>query len=217
LPARFTPMRLPDLEAVTVDGFGTLVELESPVTRLAGELEARGVHRSLPEVAEAFAAEASYYRRHAHRARDEKTLLQLREKCMVLFLHVLAASLEPHDFVEPFMESLVFRPVDGAVEALTVLREHGLKLAVVSNWDCTLAECLVGLGLLDMFDAVVSSAEAGAPKPAPRPFWLALERIGATPERALHVGDEQADQQGAEAAGMGFAPAPLATAVQRLM
>jgi len=209
-------MRLADLDAVTVDGFGTLVELESPVTRLADALEARGAHRSPSEVAEAFVEEASYYRRHAHGARDEETLAQLRQNCMAVFLHVLDASLKPHDFVEAFMESLVFHPAGGAVEALAALRERGLKLAVVSNWDCSLPEQLETLGLVDTFDAIVSSAEAGAPKPAPRPFWLALERIGAAPERALHVGDEPADEQGAAAAGMRFAPAPLSTAVAAL-
>src|SRR5262245_61910182 len=56
-PARFTPMRFADLEAVTVDGFGTLLELESPVPRLIDELVARGVDRSPSQVAEAFAAE----------------------------------------------------------------------------------------------------------------------------------------------------------------
>jgi HAD superfamily hydrolase (TIGR01509 family) len=86
----------------------------------------------------------------------------------------------------------------------------------VSNWDCSLPERLGELELLDSFDAVVTSAEAGAAKPAPRPFWLALERLGAAPERALHIGDELADEQGAAAAGMRFAPAPLSTALAAL-
>jgi HAD superfamily hydrolase (TIGR01509 family) len=209
-------MRLADLDAVTVDGFGTLVELESPVARLAAELEARGVLRSQDEVTEAFAEEAWYYRRHAERGRDEESLFQLRVNCMAVFLHVLAAPLDPEDFVEPFLAALVFRPADGAAEALAALRERGLKLAVVSNWDCSLPERLGELELLDSFDAVVTSAEAGAAKPAPRPFWLALERLGAAPERALHIGDELADEQGAAAAGMRFAPAPLSTALAAL-
>jgi FMN phosphatase YigB (HAD superfamily) len=38
---------------------------------------------------------------------------------------------------------------------------------------------------------------------------LALERLGVPPGRALHVGDEPADEEAARAAGMRFAWAPL--------
>jgi len=206
-------MLFADLDAITVDGFGTLVELDSPVQPLTDALEARGVRRSLPEVAEAFAVEAAYYRPRSHLARDSAGLKRLRRDCARIFLDALEAPLEPDAFVEPFMSSLVFRPADGAVEALASVRERGLKLAVVSNWDCSLRDRLKTLGLLDMFDAVVSSSDAGTPKPDPAPFRMALEQIGTEPHRALHVGDEPADEQGAAAAGMRFAPAPLSTAV----
>jgi putative hydrolase of the HAD superfamily len=209
-------MRFADLEAVTVDGFGTLLELESPVPRLVAELAVRGVERPPADVAEAFAAEAAHYRPRAHLADDAVALERLRLECVQVFLDVLAAPLEPHEFVEPFMTSIVFRTAEGAVEALATLREHDLKLAVVSNWDCSLPDRLETLGLSKSFDAIVSSAEAGAPKPEPRPFELALERLRAPADRALHIGDEDVDARGATAAGMRFAPAPLATAVAAL-
>src|SRR5204863_95186 len=57
------------------------------------------------------------------------------------------------------------------------------------------------------------TGEAGAPKPEPAVFLLALEQLGVAPARALHVGDEAGDEDGARAAGMRFAPAPLATAL----
>ncbi len=209
-------MRFADLDAVTVDGFGTLLELESPVPRLVEELAARGVKRSSPDVAGAFATEVAHYRPRAHLAGDAAALETLRLECAHVFLNALGAALEPHEFVEPFMASIVFRPAEGAVEALTTLRAHDLKLAVVSNWDCSLPERLEALGLARSFDAIVSSAEAGAPKPKPRPFELALERLRAPADRALHIGDEDVDVLGAAAAGMHFAPAPLATAVAAL-
>jgi len=210
-------MRFADLDAVTVDGFGTLIELESPLARLAEGLEAHGIHRSLPEVEEAFAAEVRYYRPHAHLARDERSLEHLRRDCVRVFLDALAAPLDPDDFVVPFLQALVFRPVAGATDALAVLRTHGLKLAVVSNWDCALPARLAEIGLHECFDELVTSAEAGAPKPEPLLFRLALERLGAVPERALHVGDEPDDELGARAAGMHFAPAPLSRAVAGLL
>jgi putative hydrolase of the HAD superfamily len=206
-------MRFVDLDAVTVDGFGTLVELEDPVEPLVGALGALGVRRSPPEVADAFAAEAAYYRPRSHLARDPTALKRLRHECVTVFLDALKAPLDPEEFVDAFMGALVFRPARGAVEALGALRERGLKLAVVSNWDCSLPDKLAELGLADWFEAIISSAEAGVPKPDPAPFRLALERLDARPERALHVGDEPADDQGAGAAGMRFAPAPLSSAV----
>ena len=100
----------------------------------------------------------------------------------------------------------------GAVETLDRLRGRGLDLAVVSNWDVGLTEHLERIGAGRLFSTVVTSAEAGAAKPDPAVFRLALERLGVEPARALHVGDEDEDEQGAAAAGMRFAPAPLATA-----
>ncbi|MET0939395.1 MAG: HAD-IA family hydrolase [Gaiellaceae bacterium] len=209
-------MRLAELDAVTVDGFGTLLELDSPVAPLVRALEERGVDRTPSEVARAFAAEARHYRRRAHTAPDGETLVALRRECVAVFLRGLAAPLEPQGFVDAFLAALVFRPAPGAVEALAVLQSSGLKLAVVSNWDCSLPERLAALGLLGHFEAVITSAEAGVPKPEPRAFLLALERIGVAASRTLHVGDEEADERGARAAGMHFAPAPLSIAVGTL-
>jgi HAD superfamily hydrolase (TIGR01509 family) len=67
-----------------------------------------------------------------------------------------------------------------------------------------------------LFEVVLTSAEAGAPKPEAPIFEEALERLGVSPTRALHVGDGQGDRDGASAAGMAFEPAPLATVPNRL-
>jgi putative hydrolase of the HAD superfamily len=105
-------------------------------------------------------------------------------------------------------------PEPGAVETLHSLRARGLELAVVSNWDVGLKEHLERLELASLFSAIATTAEAGAPKPEPAVFRLALERLGVDAERALHVGDEPGDEEGAAAAGMRFAPAPLARAFE---
>ena len=81
----------------------------------------------------------------------------------------------------------------------------------MSNWDIGLGDQLAQAGLGEL--PAVSSAEAGAPKPDPAVFLLAAERLGTRPERTLHVGDSDADEQGALAAGFRFAFAPLASVV----
>jgi putative hydrolase of the HAD superfamily len=204
-------MRFADLDAVTVDGYGTLLTLADPVPSLVRSLAEQGLDRDAGLVRTAFAAEVAYYRPEAVRGRDPETLAALRRDCTGVFLRAAGANLDPASFVDAFMAAIRFETVPGALETLATLRTRGLELAVASNWDVGLAEHLERLGIDGLFSAVVTSAEAGAAKPDPAVFRIALERLGVGPSRALHVGDEDEDRQGAVAAGMTFAPAPLAT------
>jgi putative hydrolase of the HAD superfamily len=81
-------------------------------------------------------------------------------------------------------------------------RQRGLKLAVVSNFDSRLPGLLEGLELAALVDTVVVSSSAGAAKPDPAPFRLALEALGVEPQEAWHVGDSEEDAAGAAAAGL---------------
>jgi FMN phosphatase YigB (HAD superfamily) len=206
-----------DVEAVTIDAFGTLVALRDPVPALQRALAERGVQRSEEEVRAGFAAEANFYIERSHEGRDEATLALLRRDCAAVFLDAAGAQLDPDEFAPAFIGSLEFEPVPGAADACRALAAHGLKLAVVSNWDVALRDHLSRLGLAKLVDAVVTSAEAGAPKPAPDIFRLALERLGAEAARTVHVGDSEADAEGARAACVRFEPAPLADAAARIL
>jgi FMN phosphatase YigB (HAD superfamily) len=208
--------RTAPLEAVTIDAFGTLVELADPVGPLRAALADAGVERSPAAVAAAFAREVAYYVPRAHEGRDAESLARLRRDCAGVFLAALDAGLDPRGFSPAFVGSLAFRALPGVPEALDALRGRDLGLACVSNWDVSLRDALAAAGLADRLDAIVSSAEAGAPKPDPRPFLLALERLGAEPARALHVGDRDVDRKGAAAAGLAFAPPPLSTLPRRM-
>ena len=87
--------------------------------------------------------------------------------------------------------------------ALAALRDRGLHLAIVSNFDGRLATICGALGLAAAFDAIVMSGRAGCAKPDPRIFRVALERLGVDGSAALHVGDsEHEDVDGARAAGI---------------
>ena len=207
-------MRFAELDAVTVDGFGTLVRLLDPVPELAQALRRRGIECDTELVRDAFAAEVAYYRPEAVSGRDPESLAALRLQCTRVFLDAARTTLEPSSFVDSFIGAIAFEPMPGALEAVAGLRARGLELAVVSNWDIGLAEHLNRIGAASYFSAIVTSAEAGAAKPDPSVFRLALERLGVEPGRALHVGDEPADEEGARAAGMRFAHAPLATAFE---
>jgi putative hydrolase of the HAD superfamily len=232
LPARFIQMRSADavrsvapvyaagraakIDLVTVDAFGTMVELVEPYDRLRAALAARGVQRDREAVAAAFSVEAAYYLPRSHEGRDAASLATLRRDCAGVFLAELEADVDPGEFAPAYVEALEFHPVHGAVAALTHLRSAGFVLACVANWDMSLGAHLATLGLSHLFAAVVTSAEAGAPKPDPRPFRLAIERVGIASARALHIGDSETDREGARATGLAFEPVPLATLPARL-
>ena len=205
-----------DFDAVTIDAFGTLVELENPVGRLQSALAERGVERDERSVAKAFAGEVEYYLVHKGEGRDEPSLADLRDRCSGVFLSGVAPELDAAEFAPAFVGSLVFRPLEGVVPALARLRRAGLELPCVTNWDIGIAEQLERAGLGEYLTAIVSSAETGAEKPDPRVFAEAVARLGAEPERTLHIGDDEADRIGAQGARLAFEPAPLATLPERL-
>ena len=96
---------------------------------------------------------------------------------------------------------------DGALKALSALREEGYTLAVVSNTMRTpgaiLRKILEAFGLLGCFSHVVFSDEVGVRKPDPAIFLGALRAVGGDPSTAIHVGDDGLlDVGGARAAGM---------------
>jgi putative hydrolase of the HAD superfamily len=199
--------------AVTVDAYGTLVTLRDPVPALQEALRAHGVERTHEQVESAFRAEVDYYVPRSHEGRDEATLALLRRDSAQVFLDAVGADLDAAAFARDLVAALEFEPIADAVAAVRELQRRGIPVTVVSNWDVGLHDHLRELGL-DL--PIVTSAEAGAPKPDPAVFRLALERLGARPEETVHIGDSDADREGAERAGMQFLGAPVATAVGRL-
>jgi putative hydrolase of the HAD superfamily len=203
-------MRFADLDAVTLDAFGTLVALRDPVPALLRSLDARGVERTVEEAETAFRDEVAYYRDHAIEGADEAGLADLRRRCAAVFLDSLHAAVEPNEFAPDLVAAIEFDLEPGVVETLSDLRARGLELAVVSNWDSSLATHLERVGLTRLVTEVVSSASVGIEKPDPAVFAEAVRRLRVDPARVLHVGDSPADEDGARAAGLHFAYAPLA-------
>jgi len=92
--------------------------------------------------------------------------------------------------------------VPEAPGVLDDLRHRGLRLAVVSNSNGTVAEILHAVGLAQYLDAIVDSAVVGVEKPDPRIFHHATAAVGVQPEEAVHIGDlYSVDVRGARAAG----------------
>lgn len=86
---------------------------------------------------------------------------------------------------------------------LNRLREQGLELGIISNFDSRLFPVMRGLGIADAFDTVTISSLAHAAKPSPRIFQVALEKHAVDPDEAVHVGDSLRDDvEGATKAGL---------------
>lgn len=187
---------------------GTLVALEPPAPRLVEELRRRwdlGVGEG--EAAAALAAEIAYYKEHHLEGRDAASLAELRERCAAVLHEALPAAARegttPAELVPALLASLRFRLLPSVAALLGAMRAAGLKLAVVSNWDVSLGEVLERLGVAELLDCVVTSAEVGAAKPDPAVFLRALELLELRPEEVVHVGDSpRLDVAGAEAAGI---------------
>jgi putative hydrolase of the HAD superfamily len=97
-----------------------------------------------------------------------------------------------------------FNPYPESEGVLEELKDLGLPLYVVSNWDVALPGVLEDLGWLRYFDGVVISAVVGSEKPDRAIFDEALRVAGVEPGRAVHVGnDGEADVWGASAVGIG--------------
>lgn len=94
---------------------------------------------------------------------------------------------------------------DDVIPTLQQLKDAGLKLAIVSNWDTPLHPLTERLGIAHYFDAIVASHDARvrSAKPDPGIFHYALAAVGVVPEEAVHVGDTyEADIVGAQGVGI---------------
>jgi putative hydrolase of the HAD superfamily len=192
------------VEAVLLDAFGTLVALDDPAVRLGALLAAEG-HRHPPErVAAALRAEVLHYRAHHDEGRDAASLASLRLRCAAVLAEGLGDDVPPLPrLTEILVDALRFRLLPDAPPALEAMAAAGLRLGVVSNWDCGLADVLDRLGVGDRFGVVAASAVVGAGKPDPAIFRYALDALGVAPAAALHCGDLPAyDCAGAAAAGV---------------
>lgn len=102
-----------------------------------------------------------------------------------------------------FREAEAWTVYADVLPTLRELRAAGARLGVVSNWDSRLPRLLDDLDLAPFFEAVGVSHLEGVEKPDPALFHRVLDRMGASPGQAIHVGDlPAADLEGARAAGL---------------
>lgn len=94
------------------------------------------------------------------------------------------------------------RPYDGVLDTLAALHEAGLKLAIVSNKNDEAVRALSRTFFGSLVNVAVGGRDGVPRKPAPQMPLLALEALGAVPERTLFVGDSDVDMETAQNTGM---------------
>jgi len=102
------------------------------------------------------------------------------------------------------------QPVPGSRNAVRALADAGLRLAVTSNSDGTVADLLrrhewvqVGDGPGVPVEVITDSGDVGVGKPDPRVFQATIDGLGLPPDRILHIGDSvHYDVEGGAAVGL---------------
>lgn len=126
-----------------------------------------------------------------------KTLLETAGVEGELEAHVDALEAAHEEF------NLWRRVPDELVGALEDARAAGWVPAIVSNSEGRLVELFDKVGLEDMFEVIVDSANVGIRKPDPRIFEIALKTLNIKAEDAVYAGDiPDVDVEGARAAGV---------------
>jgi phosphoglycolate phosphatase len=89
--------------------------------------------------------------------------------------------------------------------ALTALRLHGVRLAIVSTkFRYRIEQILTKSGLANCIDVIVGGEDVRQHKPHPEGLLCAMAQLGVHASRTLYVGDHPVDAEAARAAGAGF-------------
>lgn len=111
------------------------------------------------------------------------------------------------DYQDWHLERLT-TPYPAVIETIRWARAEGYPTAIVTSKGRGMtARSLAHVGLAEAFDAVITFEETTRHKPLPDPVFLALERLGASPQSALFVGDSPHDMHAGRAAGVHTAAA----------
>ncbi len=200
------------IKAVFFDLYQTLIHYDPPREKIEQDvLRDHGIEVPLEKIRRAiFIADELLYTDLARlswnkRTTEEKLDLYLRYQDCLLKEAGVDASQQLIREVTRKMQQFDSRKVlfDDVEPTLTLLREKGLILGLISNVDSDITPLCQELGLSALLQIVVTSQDVGIGKPHPEIFREALRQAEVNPNEAIYVGDQyQIDVEGANAAGM---------------
>lgn len=205
---------MPPIELVTLDCADTLLKVKWIPHEFATDCVAKlGIEVDVPVAQSLYrrllgSRWAEYQRRHVEC--DTETCRNWWRELTIDWLDQLQIPVARTEEVVQTADKMLytksgpyFHLFDDVLPTLDGLKEQGIKLAVVSNWDYSLHRILEVWELTPYFDFVVASLEFGVEKPEPAIFLHALQNMGVEPGSAIHVGDNPLDDvHGAQQVGM---------------
>lgn len=130
-------------------------------------------------------------RKLVYRSVPENTPDEISEKCLEVFKEYY----KEHSCVET-------KPYSGIIDLLSELKKRKIKTAVVTNKMHEAAVEIVEFFFDGLIDVTVGQIDGVPQKPAPDGILIALDRLGASKENAVYVGDSEVDCITARNAGV---------------
>jgi putative hydrolase of the HAD superfamily len=195
-------------EAIIFDTDNTLYAYELPHAKATVAVEEKAVRLlgvEISRVRRAFAQGREEVKRQLGRtASSHSRLLYFKRGIEILGRKtqlVITLDLE-QTYWRTFLSHCELFP--GVRDFLIALRSNGIGTAIITDLTAQIQfRKIIYFGLEEFLDYVVTSEEAGADKPQPAPFHLAIEMLGVDPQRIWMVGDDLVnDIQGALTFGM---------------
>jgi 2-haloalkanoic acid dehalogenase type II len=179
-----------EIRAISFECYGTLVDAEAGVRAFVARILARPHTSNVPRpTVEVWLARWERIRFQMLRPwRPYRELLVRSYDATMQFFGLEAFVDEGPALARAIGE---WEPFPDATAALRRLAKR-LRLAIVSNVDHELLGASVGR-LMAPFSSLVTAEDARAYKPDPRPFALALERLGLPASSVLHVAHSRRD------------------------
>jgi 2-haloacid dehalogenase len=166
------PRKLEGITAVVFDAYGTLFDVHSPVTKLAGEIGDKAVQ--LGALWRQKQLEYTWLRSLMGTHADFWVVTREALDFALAELAISETGLAD-ELMTLYLKLDVFPDV---AEALAALRQRGKRLAILSNGSPSMLDAIVRhAGLEKTFEHVLSVEEVGIYKPSRRVYRLAMQKF----------------------------------------
>lgn len=112
----------------------------------------------------------------------ENTSEEVSEKCLDVFKEYY----KNNSLVET-------KPYDGIIPMIEILKNQGVRTAVVTNKMHEAAKEIAEIFFGDLIDITLGQIDGVAQKPEPDGIYHVLEKLGVSKEKSVYVGDSEVD------------------------